>query len=102
MPGRSAETATPRRIAPQDLKPPDRLRYNLVIREGEGSRTAGAPEERRRAHALLPGLFHAPHGAPLQAHLRKLRLLYELRRLLLRPGAHVRHTSLIGTIPPRP
>jgi len=69
--------------------PHPRGRYNLFIRERNRTQPARRAAPPGRTHALLPGVFHPPHGIAVQADLRALGLLHELRGLLLRSPSHV-------------
>ena len=73
--------------------------YNRFIREPIRTAEPARAPEGRGADGLLPGLLDAADGAEVQALLRKVRLLHELRGLLLN---HVRHTIPAGTFSPRP
>src|SRR5579883_3438004 len=66
------------------------------IREGKRRRTAARAEGRGGADAVLSALLHAPDLAEMQAALRAVRLLHELRGLLLNDG---RTLNLTGTLP---
>jgi hypothetical protein len=61
------------------------VRYNLLSRGTYGLRTAARPrvEIQRRTDALLPGLLRAAGRTQVQALLPAMRLLHELRGLLL-------------------
>jgi len=65
--------------------------YNLFSRGNEGTRTASraANQIHGGAHALLPRLLYPADRAQVQAFLPEMRLLHELRRLLLSPKTHV-------------
>src|SRR5207248_10205318 len=56
----------------------------VIIRLREPIGRAGRAQTGRRAHAVLSRLLHPAGPAEVQALLRKVRLLHELRRLLLR------------------
>ena len=68
--------------------PKGRAGYNLFSRGTHRIRTALLPptEIERRADALLPGLLPAARRAQVQALLPAMRLLHELRGLLLDRG----------------